>query len=289
MDQKNLDKLITEALAIEAEEAEKAGALGYMGRMLVQATMPHSRIVGSEFERKNGFFILSMLAPSKIGLPYGSIPRLLMVWITTEAVRTKNMELVLGNTLGGFMSQLGLIPSGGRWGSITRLREQMTRLFSTSISCTYDDGKHWAIKNIQPISNANLWWEPKQPHQAALWESTLTLGQEFFDEITNKPVPIDIRAIKAIKNSSMSLDLYCWLTYRFSYLRRRTEIPWGLLQNQFGSNYADTKQGRYEFKRKLLNQLRRVQTVYDSAFKGVVIGDNGLILTPSRSHISVKK
>lgn len=41
MKQKNLDKLITEALAIEAEVAKEAGALGYMARALVQATMPH--------------------------------------------------------------------------------------------------------------------------------------------------------------------------------------------------------------------------------------------------------
>ena len=33
-----LDKLITEALAIEAEEAKSADALGFMARAMVQAT-----------------------------------------------------------------------------------------------------------------------------------------------------------------------------------------------------------------------------------------------------------
>lgn len=33
-------KLVEEAMAIEAEEAKAAGALGFMARMLVQATMP---------------------------------------------------------------------------------------------------------------------------------------------------------------------------------------------------------------------------------------------------------
>jgi len=65
-----------EALAIEAHEAREAGALGYMARALVQATLPHSKPDTNEFERRNGAFTLVMLAPSRVGLPYGVIPRL---------------------------------------------------------------------------------------------------------------------------------------------------------------------------------------------------------------------
>jgi hypothetical protein len=50
------------------------------------------------------------------------------------------------------MTKLDLIPTGGRWGAITRLREQMKRLLATAISCSYDNGNHWVIKNIQPIT-----------------------------------------------------------------------------------------------------------------------------------------
>ena len=52
----NIDKVIAESLAIETEEAKKAGALGYMARALVQATIPHKRALGNEFVRKNGTF-----------------------------------------------------------------------------------------------------------------------------------------------------------------------------------------------------------------------------------------
>ncbi len=85
MNRANLDRLITDALAIEAQDAKEAGALGYMARALVQATLPHSKPDSNEFERRNGAFTLVMLAPSKIGLPYGVIPRLMMAWMTTEA------------------------------------------------------------------------------------------------------------------------------------------------------------------------------------------------------------
>jgi hypothetical protein len=48
MNSLNLNKLITEALAIEKEEVITAGAIGYMARALIQATLPHSQIDGNE-------------------------------------------------------------------------------------------------------------------------------------------------------------------------------------------------------------------------------------------------
>ena len=49
----------------------EAGALGFMARAMVQATMPHRKVDGNEFERRNDAFTLSLMAPAKIGLPYG--------------------------------------------------------------------------------------------------------------------------------------------------------------------------------------------------------------------------
>lgn len=284
MNNRNIDKLITQALAIEAQEAAEAGALGYMARALTQATMPHKKAPGNEFTRTNGFFSLSMLAPSSVGLPYGSIPRLLVSWITTEAVRTRCPELELGPTLSGFMAELDLIPTGGRWGTITRLREQMKRLFSSSITCLYEDDHRTGIVNVTMVSKARLWWDPKAPDQVPLWRSTVTLGQEFFEEAVNSPVPVDLRALKALKRSPMALDIYCWLTHRMFYLKKPTEIPWPALQMQFGADYATNGQGRRDFKRAFLKYLRAVHVVYPHA--NIEEGHYGLILKPSRTHIS---
>ena len=54
----------------------------------------------------------------------------------------------------------------------------------------------------------DLWWHPQNTNQSGLWESTLTLSEEFFEEIIKSPVPIDIRALKALKRSPLALDLY---------------------------------------------------------------------------------
>ena len=56
-----------------------------------------------------------------------------MSWITKEALVTKSRELVLGDSLSAFMRELELTPTGGRWGSITRIKDQLQRLFSLCI------------------------------------------------------------------------------------------------------------------------------------------------------------
>jgi len=280
MNNKNLNKLITEALAIEAEIAKEADSIGYMARVLTQATLPHKKVIGSEFTRTNGLFSLTILTPEKIGLPYGSVPRLLLAWLTTEAVRTKKTELVLGHTLSEFMAQLGLVPTGGRWGTITRLREQMQRLFSSSISCSYEkSGFVSAGMGLNIAKDYCLWWHPKKPEQASMWQSTVTLSRDFFDEVTSRPIPIDMRALNALKRSPLALDIYCWLTYRMSYLKKQTSIPWVALETQFGAEYGRTR----DFKRKFLSQLKAVSTVYPEA--KIEEGDTCLILSPSKPHI----
>lgn len=289
MSSKNLDKLLAEALAIEAEEAREAGGLGFMAQALVQATMPHKKTPGNELVRTNGVHTLTMLAPSKVGLPYGSIPRLLLAWLTTEAVQTNSRELMMGHSLSEFMQQLDLVPTGGRWGTITRLKDQTRRLFSAFVYCNYlntdpkTGAQQEAMRKFMVVENDNLWWEPKDPHQKSLFKSTVTLSQPFFEEIITNPIPIDMRALKALKRSPMALDIYTWLTYRLSYLRKPTEIPWQALQTQFGADYKRDAHGLRNFKQAFLHHLTKVLLVYPQA--RVNDGDHGLLLRPSQPHV----
>jgi hypothetical protein len=174
---KAIEQLVTESLAIETERAKQAGALGFMARALVQATMPHRKPADCFFERTNGAFTLTIMAPPKVGLPYGSVPRLMMAWLTTEAVRTKSRELMLGDSLSGFMRELGMVPTGGRWGSIGRLRTQSRRLFTSSISCLYDSSERDAEVGFRVADRHILWWDPKSPEQKDLFQSMVTLSQ----------------------------------------------------------------------------------------------------------------
>lgn len=284
MDRKNLTQIISESLAVEAEDAKKAGQLGFMARALVQATLPHKATLGNQFTRRNGTFELSITALGSDGLPYGSIPRLLLSWMTTEAVYTRSPVLELGPTLSAFMGELGLARQGGKRGDITRFRAQATRLFSSAVFCRYSDKTHDQGGGFNIVKGFDLWWTPKKADQLPLWKSTVTLGTDFFNEIIERPVPIDMQALKALKRSPMALDVYFWLTYRMSYLQKDTVIPWPLLQMQFGADYAQDAHGLRNFKVNFLKGLKNVLSNYEQA--KVFPVDNGLLLKPSPPHVA---
>jgi hypothetical protein len=277
-----LERLISETLAIEAESAQEAGAMGYMARALVQATMPHKRTAGDVFLRQNGNLTLRMMADPRAGLPYGTLPRLLVAWLTTEAARTKERTLTLGPTLSSFMAKLDLTPRGGARGDITRLKDQLRRTFSCAIACLYDAEEYEAYLRLAIADDYILWWDKRRPEEVT-WQSTVTLGERFFAEAAACPVPVDMRALKALTRSPLAIDIYTWLSYRMSYLNRRTAIPWEVLQAQFGADYPLTDQGKRNFKRKFLQQLRKVHVLYPQA-RFEVTGDC-LVLLPGKSHI----
>ena len=138
-----------------------------MARLLVQTTLPHSRKTSKTFVRTNGALKVSVSAHPLLELPYGRYPRLLMAWVTTEAVRTKEPVLQLGPSLSSFMFQLGLLPRGGQTGPIGRLRDQMQRLFGATIAFTWDKRTvgEWHDSGFRVSNETHLWWNPVRPEQ----------------------------------------------------------------------------------------------------------------------------
>jgi hypothetical protein len=39
------------------------------------------------------------------------------------------------------------------------------------------------------------------------------LSERFYDEVRTSPVPIDMRAMKALKKSPLALDVYFWIVF----------------------------------------------------------------------------
>ena len=279
-----LSKLVKEAVLLDEEEAIEAGRLGYMARTLVQATLPHRDPKSNEFVRKNGHFTLEMLAPSSVGLPYGSIPRIILAWITSEAVKKESKHIYLGENLAGFLRRLGFENTGGKRGDITRVKEQLRRLLRTHITVSYVDNKKEQIKNIQAISQSHSLWIANPSNPSQIWQTELILNQDFFEEIIKNPVPIDLGVLQAIKNSPLAIDIYCWSTYRVFFLKRDTFIPWDKLFVQFGTGYSNDKSGRYAFKKRFLEQLKKVCLMYSKL--NVEVQDLGIVLKRSLPHIS---
>ena len=219
-------------------------------------------------------------------LPYGNLPRLLLAWVCTEAVRTQCRELALGASLSEFMRKLDIYStSGGTTGGRTRLRNQMDRLFNAHVSLIYKDESGKASVNSQIASRTEFWWNPKRPDEPTLWKSKIELGWDFFQEIIRHPVPIDMNILKALKRSSLGLDWYLWLNYRTFTLKRPMRLSWPSLYRQFGADTAkaDNKVAQQAFRRDCLRELKKIKAAWPelnySTAKGV------LILSPSRAAI----
>ena len=266
--------------------AKEANELGYIARAMICATLPHRDIKESYYERVNGKFKLSVISSPDIGIPFGPMPRLIMIYLTRQCLKTKSREIILGNTLTEFMDELQIVPSGGRWGSVPQLRKQLTKLFNCRISFGYQSEGAEAKKHVDIASEYELFWDTKVLNQRSLWNSSVVLGERIYNEILKSPVPIDMRAIKALKSSSLALDIYQYFTWRMFNLKGEPLIPWELIQNQFGSNYAPGAKGRYAFKKKFSEQLQRVKVIYPDL--NIEPEKNGLRLKPSPTHISSK-
>lgn len=283
-------EVIDAHLAIEAEDAASAGAVGFMARALVIATMPYKDPKREVYTRVNGDFKLRIVAGSEQGIPYGAYPRLLMSWVATEAVRTQSPNIELGESLSHFLRDvMNVRVSGGSRGTATRVANQMQRLFGSMITATYDGAKEkkgFRLKNVTiaeelELDNGGLWLPPEG--EAIKWRSNVLLTNAFFKELITAPVPIDLRAYSSLRNAPLAMDIYSWLTYRMSYTQRRSKpIPWELLMNQFGSGYS-TDQAARDFKKNFLKALKMVSVVYPSA--NLEIKEQGLVLLPSAPHI----
>jgi hypothetical protein len=261
--------------------------IGFVVRSMVIASMPHSKVKGIHFKRANNQYTLTITGNEEAGgIPYGVYPRLILCWIISEVTRTKSREITLGKSLSQFMKRLQLNITGGRWGTVTRFKEQLKMLFSAQITISYqsEDKNHWVSTHMNIADKTSIFWSPNVHNMIGLFDSKVVLGEEFFSEIISNPIPIDTRAIEALKESSLALDIYFWLTYRMSYLRQQTEIPFGKLHVQFGAGYDTTSHGHYEFKRKFLIQLQKVLLVYPEA--RVEVQSNGIVLQKSMTHVS---
>lgn len=314
-------EVIETHLAIEAEDAKASGEIGYLARALVIATMPYrdpkkpDGTPAKDFSRVNGDFKLEIL--SSHGIPFGIYPRLLMSWVTTEAVQKQSPVIELGDSLRSFLRDVLDIrsASGGARGSGGRVLEQMKRLFGSLITAEYagkKGGKGFALRNILIANELNLshaaikaiedldksqnssspankqLWTPQDASEAGNWQSELVLTDSFFMECVSSPVPVDLRAYKALRGSPLAMDIYSWMTYRVSYLKGATRpIPWEALMLQFGSGFtsgdADPTQAVRNFKKDFLKALKAVLIVYPSA--NITIEDSGLVLHPSPTHV----
>ena len=270
-----------------AKASEATADTGFMARLMMLCSLPRTNPGRQlQYKRVNGPYTLIVTAVGQSGLPFGNLSRLLLAWVCTEAVRTQSRELFLGASLSGFMRRLGMAPiGGGSRGDRTRLCNQMKRLFNAHIQLAYEDKQVSASVNSPVASRTEFWWNERRPNEQGLWDSQIELGEKFFHEIIQHPVPLDLNILKALKRSSLGLDLYLWLTYRTFTLRRPLRLSWARLYRQFGAAPARANDNRtvQDFRKGCLRELIKIKIAWPDLAYATAQGV--LVLWPSKPAI----
>jgi hypothetical protein len=173
-----------------------------------------------------------------LGVPYGSLPRLILIHIMTEAVRTRSRHIVLGTSFTDWMRRLGMRTiSYGPRGSATLIKEQLDRLLACELMIRWDNetssgDKEFAVKEVKLTSD----YAGVNTKQGSFSREIL-LTEGFFEHLREHAVPLDENAIRQLRDSATALDLYTWLAYRLPRISkgRHALLSWPQLATHFGN------------------------------------------------------
>ena len=231
------------------EKGEESQDVAFSARLFAQVSLPQRNPGDLPFyERRNGNVTLT-ISPGPVTqkdgtrvrkYPYGLYPRLALTYIATEAFKTQSPVVDLGKSMRTFLARIG-VDYSGRNANI--VKSQLQALFSATLSveglAINEDGHGTVAEYFQIAKSVSLWWSKNENRgEEGLWSSEVMLSHEFFESIRSAPVPVDLKAIRALGGSSFRMDMYVWMTYRMYYLQRTTRIRWEDLNAQFGAQYG---------------------------------------------------
>lgn len=267
--------------------------LNFLHSGLCQTALPHSRPANNAqpWTRRSGALKLIVtpgVASNEktgeaeyIGVPYGARARLIMIYLQTEGVRSRFVPL--GKSMSAWIRSLGLQVSGGRRGTISSVKEQVTRIANCGLKFEWeaerDGGRLHGMVKTEIVRGLSLWAE--RPGRQT-WPEEVELSREFHEHLQAHAVPLDRRAIAHLAGTSLGLDLYTMFAYRLPKLDRPLFLTWGELMNQLGSEITTTT----NFGKKVRQALPHVTAVYPGA--RIDPQSKGLMLRPSAPAVSGK-
>lgn len=270
-----------ERQAIDAAAAvmsEEKNGLGITHAGFAMTALPHKRITDAVWERRAPrvtLLVESGLTRRKepIGIPFGSVARLILLYLQTEAIRTGNPEVVLGRSLSGWIDRMGLSAGGKTRQLVT---EQARRISACRLTFFSDrEGGGELRQNGAFVRDAISLAGVVDDAQPTLWQDRVRLDDGFYRSLREHPVPVREEAIRAISTRSMALDVYVWLAYRLHALTAPTPVSWPAIHAQFGAGFVMMK----HLKRPFMDALRIAMAVYAEA--RVDVDRAGLVLHPS--------
>ena len=221
------------------------------------------------------------------GLPWGSIPRLALAWLCTSVVRKRSRVVELGSSFEQFFTELGYpLRMGGR--NHRNIKTHVERLFSAAF---YMDVEKWAGEDrwerdieIWPVSKRVRLWTSCRGRPTGSWTvGAIELSEPLYEAIIERPFPINLNAIKALRKSPLAIDLYLWLTFRMKGVRHPLRLSWAQLCKQFSETEGLSRAGMDRFAARMRKQLCRVVEVWPEV--RVSFAHGGLVLMPSQRQV----
>jgi hypothetical protein len=243
----------------------------YLHTVMCQVGMPRRMTDARTFERHNGHMSILLEAGRlwngrdwvEQPLPYGTTPRLIMVHLSSEAIRTQSRRVEIGDSMRQFLLTLGVGDGGGPRGGYTMVRKQVEALAACRLIIGMQAQGKVVTVDAKPIKRFEAWLQTTNVDQPSLWPGFLEVSPEFYDTLTHHAVPLDYRALAALKHSALALDIYTWLAHRLCRIGEPggVMLSWHNLREQFGQEYGNPK----DFKREFRDVLRQVLVVYPAA------------------------
>jgi hypothetical protein len=266
--------------AVEIAEADPLEVV-YQHSLFCQVALPRSRPQGRTFERSYRNGLLRMEAGALWDgrkmvdqpLPAGPKPRLALMHINSQAVKTRSPYIDIGKSCAEFLQRLGLNHQDGRTYAQFKREMQALAVCRMTLGFTKEDGRAVTL-DTKPITRFEAWFATNDD-APALWPSELQLGQEYFESLREHAVPLDSRAVAGLAHSATALDTYSFLARRLYTLQKPVKVTWHQFHGQFGQEYQDWR----SFKKKFIPAVRAALALYPSAKVEEVTG--GLMLHPS--------
>jgi hypothetical protein len=210
-----------------------------------------------------------------VGLPYGSVARLILLYLQTQAIRTDSCEVELGRSMHEWLNAMGIDPGGTGYKAV---REQSRRLSLCRLTFRRPLEGATLVSNAGFVQDAII-PDDQDAWQPRLWQEVVRLDPRFYKSLKEHPLPLREAALKEIAGRSLAIDAYVWLAYRLHALSAPTPISWVALHRQFGAGFSLVRQ----FKAKFREPLALALSVYPEA--KVDIGEQDVVLHPSPAPV----
>jgi len=255
-----------------------------MANSFVQVTIPHCDPKETFVSSRNGDLYLGIQSAQDaethkhIGVPYGVHPRLLLGYVTTWAHRYNDPHVVIDECFDDFLRHFNFdpVPRSARSPRMKML-EQAEKLFTCSVriqrKSERGDVDELARKNINVASEYRFYTKTSSGggHESS---ASIVLGDEFFKNIIDHPVPIDVNVMRVLAvgggpGAAMRLDLYSWLAHESWKINNGVSKPrlvtWYNLMDQFGTVYKKASVGN--FGAAVKRQLKAISKIHTFKYK----------------------